>query len=74
VDWWDECRASQDSSPYSNKTQKSLTVSTPKTISPQAMRPYAYHKFLKNQGLLIHCSSPYNKILITVNFKIQVTK
>jgi hypothetical protein len=47
VDWWDECRVSQDVPPYSNKTQKSLT---PKTISPQAwgrMRPYAYHKFLK---------------------------
>jgi hypothetical protein len=68
---------SQDSPPYSNKTQKSLTVSTPKTISPQArgmMRPYAYS--LKQQGLLISYSSPYNKfkILIKVNFKIQVTK
>jgi hypothetical protein len=31
---------------------------------------------LKQQGLLISCSSPYNKfkILIKVNFKIQVTK
>jgi hypothetical protein len=40
------------------------------------IRPYAYHKFLKKQGLLISCSSPYNKfkILIKVNFKIQVTK
>jgi hypothetical protein len=50
VDWWDECRVSQDSPPCSNKAQKSLTVSTPKMISPQAwqmMRPYAYHKFLK---------------------------
>jgi hypothetical protein len=50
VDWWDECRVSQAGPPYSNKTQRSLTVSTPKTISPQAwgmMRPYAYHKFLK---------------------------
>jgi hypothetical protein len=39
--------------PHSNKTQKSLTVSTPKTIPPQAwgmMRPYAYHKFLKKTG------------------------
>jgi hypothetical protein len=50
VDWWDECRASLDSPPYSNKTQKSLTVSTPKAISPQAwgmMRPFVYHQFLK---------------------------
>jgi hypothetical protein len=50
VDWWDECRASQAGPPYSNKTQKSLTVSTPKTISLQAwgtMRPYDYHKFLR---------------------------
>jgi hypothetical protein len=50
VDWWDECRASLDGPPYSNKTQKSLTVSTTKTISPQAwgtMRTYAYHKFLR---------------------------
>jgi hypothetical protein len=50
VDWWDECRVSQDDPPYSNKTQKYLTFSTPKTISPQAwgmMRPYVYHKFLK---------------------------
>jgi hypothetical protein len=50
VDWWDEYRASQAGPPYSNKTQKPLTVSTTKTISPQAwdmMRPYAYHKFLK---------------------------
>jgi hypothetical protein len=42
VDWWDECRVSQAGPPYSNKTQRSLTVSTPKTISPQAwgmMRP-----------------------------------
>jgi hypothetical protein len=30
VDWWDECRVSQDGPPYSNKTQRSLTVSTPK--------------------------------------------
>jgi hypothetical protein len=36
VDWWNECRASLDGPPYSNKTQKSLTVSTPKTIFPQA--------------------------------------
>jgi hypothetical protein len=52
VDWWDDCRVSQDGSPYSNKIQKSLTVSPPKTISPQAwgmMRPYAYHKFLKKK-------------------------
>jgi hypothetical protein len=34
--WTDECRVSQDGPLYSNKTQKSLTVSTPKTISPQA--------------------------------------
>jgi hypothetical protein len=50
VDWWDECRVSQAGPPYSNKTQKSLTVSTPKIISPQAwgmMRTYANHKFLK---------------------------
>jgi hypothetical protein len=50
VDWWDECKVSQDGHRYSNKAQKSLTVSSPKTISPQAwgtMRPYAYHKFLK---------------------------
>jgi hypothetical protein len=40
------------------------------------IRPYAYHKFLKKQGLLISCPSPYNKFktLIKVNFKIQVTK
>jgi hypothetical protein len=45
VDWWDECRVSQEGPPYSNKTQKSLTVSTPNTISSQAggmMRLYAY--------------------------------
>jgi hypothetical protein len=34
--WTDECRARQDGPPYSNKAQKSLTVSTPKTISPKA--------------------------------------
>jgi hypothetical protein len=80
VDWWDDCRVSLDGPPYSNKTQKSLTVSTPKTISPQVwgmMRPNAYLKFLnKKQGLLISCSSSNNKfkILIKVNFKIQVIK
>jgi hypothetical protein len=50
VDWWDECRVSQADPPYSNKTQRSLTVSTSKTTSPEAwgtMRPYADHKFLK---------------------------
>jgi hypothetical protein len=36
VDWWDECRVTQDGPPYSNKTKKSLIVSTPKTVSPQA--------------------------------------
>jgi hypothetical protein len=78
--WADECRARVDVPPYSNKTQKSLTISTPKIISPQAplkmIRPYACHKFLKKQGLLTRCSSPYNKfkILIKVNFKIQVTR
>jgi hypothetical protein len=68
---------SQDGPPYSKKTQKSLIVSTPKTISPQArgmMRPYVH--YLTQQRLLISCSSPYNKfkILIKVNFKIQATK
>jgi hypothetical protein len=40
------------------------------------IRPYAYHKLLKKQGLVISCSSPYNKfkIFTKVNFKIQVTK
>jgi hypothetical protein len=28
VDWWDECRVSQDGPPYSNKTQKSLSFHT----------------------------------------------
>jgi hypothetical protein len=70
---------SLDSPPYSNKTQKSFTASTPKTISPQAqgtMRPNAYHKSLKKQRLLISYFSTNNKfkILIKVNFKIQVTK
>jgi hypothetical protein len=30
VDWWDDFSVSQDSRPYSNKTQKSLTGSTHK--------------------------------------------
>jgi hypothetical protein len=53
VDWWGKCRASQDSPPYSNKAQKSLTVSTPKNNIPSSLkdtRPYAYHKFLKKQN------------------------
>jgi hypothetical protein len=37
MDWWDECRVSLDDPPYSNKTQRSLTFSTPKT-SPQPER------------------------------------
>jgi hypothetical protein len=79
VDWWDECRASQDGPPYWNKTQKSLTVSTPKTISPQAWGTWGLMPIinsLKQQGLLTSCSSPYNKFktLIKVKFKIQVTK
>jgi hypothetical protein len=52
VDRWDECRASQDSPPYSNKAQKSLTLSTPKNNIPSSlkdMRPYAYQKFLKKK-------------------------
>jgi hypothetical protein len=52
VDWWDDCRESLDGSLYSNKTQKSLTVSIPKTISPQAwgtMRPYDYDQFIKTR-------------------------
>jgi hypothetical protein len=63
VDWWDDCRESQDGPPYSNKTQKSLTVSTPKNDTPSSLRedrPYTCQKFLKNQGLLISCSNPYN--------------
>jgi hypothetical protein len=38
------------------------------------IRPYAYHKFHKKQGLLISCFSPYDKfkIFINVNFKIHV--
>jgi hypothetical protein len=36
MDWWGERRVSLGGPPYSNKTQKSLTISTPKTISPQA--------------------------------------
>jgi hypothetical protein len=79
VNWWDECKTSLDGPLYSNKTKKFLTVSTPKTISPQAwgmIRPYAYHKFLKKQGLLISYFSPYNKlkILIKFNSKIQWSK
>jgi hypothetical protein len=49
VDWWDEGSVSQAGPPYSNKTQRSFTVSTPKTILPHAWgmtRPYTYHKFL----------------------------
>jgi hypothetical protein len=33
-----DCRASQDGLPYSNKTQKSLTVSTPKNNIPSSLR------------------------------------
>jgi hypothetical protein len=79
VDWWDDYRVSQDGPPYSNKAQKSLTISTLKTIS---LKPEGWWGFmhvinsLKKQGLLISYSSPYNKfkILIKVNFKIQVIK
>jgi hypothetical protein len=42
VDWWDECRVSLNGPPYSNKTQKSLTVSTPQnniSSSCWMMRP-----------------------------------
>jgi hypothetical protein len=74
VDWWDDCRVSQDSPPYSNKTQKSLTVSTPKTISPQAWgktRPSAYHKFLKKKKnktrATNYCSSPYNSPSLAIH-------
>jgi hypothetical protein len=35
VDSWDDCRVSQNGPPYSNKTQRSFTVSTPRTVSPQ---------------------------------------
>jgi hypothetical protein len=78
VDWWDECRVSLDRPPYANKTQKSLTVSTCKAISPQdwgTMRPSAYHKFLRTPRVTSY-SSPYSKfkILIKVNFKIQAIK
>jgi hypothetical protein len=38
VDWWDECRVSLDSPPYSNKTQTSLTVSIPKNNVPSSLR------------------------------------
>jgi hypothetical protein len=38
VDWWDNCRASQDGPPYSNKTQRSLTVPTPKNNIPSSLR------------------------------------
>jgi hypothetical protein len=31
------------------------------------MRPYAYHKFLKKQGLLISCSSPYNTPIVAIH-------
>jgi hypothetical protein len=37
---------------YSNKAQKSLTVSTPKNNIPSNLRdkrPYAYHKCLKKK-------------------------
>jgi hypothetical protein len=33
VDWWNDCRVSQNGPPDSNKTQRSLTVSTSKTVS-----------------------------------------
>jgi hypothetical protein len=50
VDWWDDCRVSLDGPPYSNKTQRSLTVSTLKSTSPYIwgkMRPYAIINSLK---------------------------
>jgi hypothetical protein len=46
VDWW----ATQNGPSNSNKTQRSLPVSTSKTVSPQAwgtMKPPTYHKFSK---------------------------
>jgi hypothetical protein len=50
VDWWSDYRVRQNGPLNSNKTQRSLTVSTSKTVSSQAwgtMRPLTYHKFLK---------------------------
>jgi hypothetical protein len=37
VDWWDECRASQDSPPYSNKAQIFLSFHTQNNI-PSSLR------------------------------------
>jgi hypothetical protein len=78
VDWWDDCFVSHDGPTYSNKIQRSLTISTPKNNIPSTLRdtrPYAHHKFLKeNQGVLINFSSPNNKlkILIKVHVKIHI--
>jgi hypothetical protein len=53
--WTDEMSVGQAwmALPSQIKLKDSLTVSTPKTTSPQArgmMRPYAYHKFLKTRA------------------------
>jgi hypothetical protein len=81
VYWWDDCRVNLDGPPYSNKTQRSLTVSTPKNNIPSSLRDdedlcLSFINSLKQQGLLISCFTLYNKskTLIKVNFKIQVTK
>jgi hypothetical protein len=59
VDWWDDCRVSQG--------KPSLEPEEWWNLMPII-------NSLKKQGLLISCSSPYNKILIKINFKTQVTK
>jgi hypothetical protein len=78
VDWWDECRGSQDS-PIQIKLKNPSQFSHPKQypLKPEGLwglKPII--NSLKQQGLLIIYFSPYNKFknLIKVNFKIQVTK
>jgi hypothetical protein len=71
---------SQDSPPYSKKNSKIPHSFHTQNNIPSSLKEdedlMPIINSLKQQELLISCSSPYNKfkILIKVNFKIQVTK
>jgi hypothetical protein len=79
VDWWDEYRASLDDPSYSIKLKNPSQFPHPKQYPLKPEGQWGLMPIINSlelQGLLISYSSPYNKfkILIKVNFKIQVTK
>jgi hypothetical protein len=63
---------SQDGPPYSNKAQRSFTVSTPKNNIPlkpagqQGLIPTTNSFKKKGGGLLINCPSPYNTPILAI--------